>query len=157
MKPQCVNGQIFKVHVPQVSQICHRQKGFLFELRISLRCFPHHTNIRNNLHSLLDRECKTSWKKSSKIQSCQVYYSGQQYLVSLLMGCLFKPATLLQCPSQNFSVMSLQRQVGYKLVQYQLLSWSYTIHINVFQAGLYCGVKDLYVWPDLPPVLCAIG
>jgi len=46
------------------------------ELGLSVGCSPYHANIRNYLHFLLDHECKKSWKKSSKIQSWQVYYSG---------------------------------------------------------------------------------
>lgn len=68
------------MHLSQVSYICRRQKGFLFEQTLSsgylLDAFFVILTTEMVCAFYWIMNVKKSWKKSSKIQSCQVYCSG---------------------------------------------------------------------------------
>lgn len=68
------------MHLSQVSHICHRQKGFLFEQTLSsgylLDAFLIILTSEMICAFCWIMNVKKSWKRPSKIQSCQVYCSG---------------------------------------------------------------------------------
>lgn len=80
MKLQRRNGPILDVSFTAEPSY-HRQKGGEgsvwkdIKFKLSVGCFPYHTDIRNNFHFWRAHECRKCWKSSRRIQSCQMYYS----------------------------------------------------------------------------------